>query len=50
VLKRAQYFITCGGKGCAGLRVTEDGILRHLIAEEAPRLVAYQPEQLSLFS
>jgi putative DNA modification/repair radical SAM protein len=50
VLKRAQYFITCGGKGCAGLHVTEDGILRHLITEEAPRLAAYQPEQLSLFS
>lgn len=49
VLKRAQYFITCNGRMMEGLRVKEDGVLRHLVAEERPRLLAYQPEQLSLF-
>lgn len=49
VLKRAQYFLTCNGKQCDGLSVTQDGILRHLVAEERPRLLRYEPEQLSLF-
>ena len=49
VLKRAQYFITCHGKAADGLRVREDGVLRHLAALERPLLAAHQPEQLSLF-
>lgn len=49
VLKRAQYFLTCCGRMCEGLRVKEDGVLRHLVAEERPRLMQYQCEQLSLF-
>lgn len=49
VLKRAQYFLTCNGRMCDGLKVTQDGVLRHLVAEERPRLMQYQPEQLSLF-
>ena len=49
VLKRAQYFITCGGHMTQGLRVKPDGVLRHLVALERPNLLAYQPEQLSLF-
>lgn len=49
VLKRAQYFVTCNGRMCEGLRVKEDGVLRHLVAEERPRLLKYEPEQLSLF-
>ena len=49
VLKRAQYFITCGGRMSDGLRVRPDGVLRHLVALEKPRLLAYEPEQLSLF-
>jgi putative DNA modification/repair radical SAM protein len=48
VLKRAQYFITCGGKLADGLKVTQDAALRALLPEgglpEAP------PEQLSLFA
>ena len=49
VLKRAQYFITCGGKLLPGLRVREDQVLGHLIAVERPLLMAAMPEQLSLF-
>ena len=49
VLKRAQYFLTCSGKTAEGLRVKEDGILRHLVALERPLLSREIPEQLSLF-
>ena len=49
VLKRAQYFLTCGGKMREGLRFREDGILPHLVALEKPALMAAMPEQLSLF-
>mgnify|MGYP001056860127 FL=1 len=49
VLKRAQYFLTCSGRMMAGLRVSEDGLLRHLVALEAPALSEPMPEQLSLF-
>ncbi len=49
VLKRAQYFLTCNGKMVEGLRVTPDGILRHLVALERPMLAQAVPEQLSLF-
>ncbi len=47
VLKRAQYFLTCSGKPMAGLKVREDGLLRHLTALDAPKEPV--PEQLSLF-
>ena len=50
VLKRAQYFLTCSGRMMTGLHVREDGLLRHLIALEAPALVPDMPEQLSLFA
>ena len=49
VLKRAQYFLTCSGKPLTGLRVREDGLLRHLAALEAPSLAGPAPDQLSLF-
>ena len=49
VLKRAQYFLTCSGRMMRGLRVSEDGLLRRLVALEAPALAAPMPEQLSLF-
>ena len=49
VLKRAQYFLTCGGKYLEGLRVSPDGVLRHLVAQERPMLTQGTPEQLSLF-
>ena len=47
VLKRAQYFLTCSGNPLTGLRVREDGLLRHLAALDAPREPVM--EQLSLF-
>ena len=47
VLKRAQYFLTCSGKPLTGLRVREDGLLRHLAVLDAPREPVM--EQLSLF-
>ncbi|MGI5959858.1 MAG: putative DNA modification/repair radical SAM protein [Massiliimalia sp.] len=54
VLKRAQYFITCGGKLREGLRITQDGMLRSLISQQGisllrNELVSDQAEQLSLF-
>ena len=49
VVKRAQYFLTCGGKYLEGLRVSPDGVLRHLVAQERPMLAQGAPEQLSLF-
>ena len=47
VLKRAQYFLTCSGRPLTGLRVREDGLLRHLAALDTPREPVM--EQLSLF-
>ena len=49
VLKRAQYFLTCSGRAPRGLKVSEDGLLRHLVALERPALAQPMPEQLSLF-
>lgn len=49
VLKRAQYFLTCSGKLLEGLRISPDGVLRHLVAQERPMLAHGAPEQLSLF-
>ena len=43
VLKRAQYFLTCGGKYLEGLRVSPDGVLRHLVAQERPMLTQGAP-------
>ena len=33
VLKRAQYFVTCGGRALPGMRMDPDAVLRALIAE-----------------
>ena len=49
VLKRAQYFLTCSGRCLEGLRVSEDGLLRHLLALESPAQTSPMGEQLSLF-
>ena len=55
VLKRAQYFITCGGKVADGLKITQDAVLRSLMSETAFGLYGKNlpeqsvPEQLSLF-
>ena len=49
VLKRAQYFITCGGKAAEGLRFSQASVRRTLLALEAKELPAAQMQQLSLF-
>ncbi len=55
VLKRAQYFITCGGKTLEGLKITQDGVLRSLMSVKTlgnyQQSVSTEPksEQLSLF-
>ncbi len=55
VLKRARYFITCGGKMMDGLKIDRDAVLRALMSEKALRLYYgnFHPEpeakQLYLF-
>lgn len=49
VLKRAQYFITCKGKIMDGLKVTSDGTIRALMADQY-KLPSPYPEQLSFFN
>ena len=51
VLKRAQYFITCGGKTAQGIKITPDNILRSMITAQGAEVLNHnQYEQLSLFS
>jgi len=56
VLKRAQYFITCGGKIADGLKITQDAVLRSLMSEKSLGMYHHNlpfdatPEQLSLFA
>ncbi len=49
VLKRAQYFITCGDKMAEGLRFTPETMVPQLEAMERGLLPQHMPEQLSLF-
>ncbi|MDO4288382.1 MAG: putative DNA modification/repair radical SAM protein [Eubacterium sp.] len=50
VLKRAQYFILCNGRGLDGLRVRQDQMLRALISEQGERhVLAQKYTQLSFF-
>ena len=55
VLKRAQYFITCGGRTADGLKITQDAALRSLMSDTAFGMYrqglpsGFEPEQLSLF-
>ncbi|NLU25451.1 MAG: putative DNA modification/repair radical SAM protein [Clostridiales bacterium] len=49
VLKRAQYFITCGGKMREGLRFTPETMLAQLEAMERGLLPPHEAQQLSLF-
>jgi len=51
VLKRAQYFITCGGRMMPGLRVSPEGVYRRLAGLERAALPVGEEEfeQLSLF-
>ena len=49
VLKRAQFFITCGGRMRSGLRFSAGTLLRQLEAVERGKLPQAEAQQLSLF-
>lgn len=49
VLKRAQFFITCGGRMRRGLRFSAGTLLRQLEAVERGQLPQAEAQQLSLF-
>jgi len=50
VLKRAQYFILCSGRGLEGLKITHDSILRGLLSDRSMQLMdGSTGEQLTLF-
>ena len=49
VLKRARYFITCGGKAAACAHYSTEGILRGLLSDRALDMLPARGEQLSLF-
>ena len=49
VLKRAQFFITCGGRMRSGLRFSAGTLLRQLEAVERGQLPQPEAQQLSLF-
>ena len=40
VLKRAQYFVTCGGKCAEGLKRTPEGIFRALLSDRCAQMLA----------
>ena len=49
VMKRAQFFLTCGGRCAAPLRLSQEGILQNLMAVERRALPQADAQQLSLF-
>ncbi len=49
VMKRAQYFITCGGRMLPGLRFSQDSVYRRLTGLEQAALGGESWEQISLF-
>ncbi len=50
VLKRAQYFILCKGRGMEGIKFSHDSILRGMLSDSSmQRLDGTAGEQLSLF-
>lgn len=49
VMKRAQYFLTCGGRCAAPLRLSQESILQNLMAVERRALPQAEVQQLSLF-
>ena len=50
VMKRAQYFLTCGGRLATPLRLSPAGVLAGLLAAERAAAPRQSFEQLSLFS
>ncbi len=49
VLKRAQYFITCGGKMAQGLKINQDSVLRAMVSDRCKEALPTPYEQMSLF-
>ena len=50
VLKRAQYFITCGGQVMKGLKLSDDSILRSLVFAKCRQMMpGRQTGQMSFF-
>ncbi len=49
VMKRAQYFLTCGGRLATPYRLSLEGVAAHLTAVERAALPAQEAQQLSLF-
>lgn len=49
VMKRAQYFITCGGRMLPGLRCSREGVYRRLAGLEQAELPGESCQQLTLF-
>lgn len=49
VMKRAQYFLTCGGRYTSPLKLSQEGILQNLMAVERRALPQAEAQQLSLF-
>ena len=49
VMKRAQYFITCGGHYLPGLKTSQEGVYRRLAGLERESLPQPEFQQLSLF-
>ena len=48
VLKRARYFILCGGRALPGISMKHEAILRALVSDSARERLG-MPQQLSLF-
>ena len=48
-MKRAQFFLTCGGRCAAPLRLSQEGLLQNLVALERRALPQVDAQQLSLF-
>ena len=49
VMKRAQHFLTCGGRYASPLKLSQEGILQNLMAVERRALPQAEAQQLSLF-
>ena len=48
-MKRAQYFLTCGGRYASPLKLSQEGILQNLMAVERRALPQAEAQPLSHF-
>jgi putative DNA modification/repair radical SAM protein len=49
VLKRAQYFLTCGGRAAAGLKFSDEALYAALVSEKCRESMRLGEEQMSFF-